>query len=40
MIVVKDLYKAFEEVPLLKGISTSFEKGITNLIIGRSGSGK
>ncbi len=40
MIVVKDLYKAFEEVPVLKGISTSFEKGITNLIIGRSGSGK
>lgn len=40
MIEVKDLYKAFDGSPVLKGISTVFEKGKTNLIIGQSGSGK
>ena len=40
MIKVANLQKSFEETPVLKGISTTFEKGITNLIIGRSGSGK
>jgi phospholipid/cholesterol/gamma-HCH transport system ATP-binding protein len=40
MIEVKDLYKAFDGTPVLKGISTVFEKGKTNLIIGQSGSGK
>ncbi len=40
MIEVKDLYKSFGEADILKGISTSFEKGKTNLIIGQSGSGK
>jgi phospholipid/cholesterol/gamma-HCH transport system ATP-binding protein len=40
MIVVQDLYKDFMGTPVLKGISTSFEKGITNMIIGQSGSGK
>ena len=40
MIKVANLHKSFEETPVLKGISTTFEKGITNLIIGRSGSGK
>jgi phospholipid/cholesterol/gamma-HCH transport system ATP-binding protein len=40
MIVVKDLYKSFGEAHILKGISTTFEKGKTNLIIGASGSGK
>ncbi len=40
MIEVNNLHKSFGEVEVLKGISTSFEKGKTNLIIGQSGSGK
>ncbi|GGK33447.1 phosphonate ABC transporter ATP-binding protein [Yeosuana aromativorans] len=40
MIEVKNLHKSFSGVEVLKGISTSFEKGKTNLIIGQSGSGK
>jgi len=40
MIEVTNLYKEFDEVPVLKGISTTFEKGKTNMIIGQSGSGK
>jgi phospholipid/cholesterol/gamma-HCH transport system ATP-binding protein len=40
MIEVKNLYKDFEDVKVLKDISTTFENGKTNLIIGRSGSGK
>ena len=40
MIEVKDLHKSFDDTPVLKGISTVFERGKTNLIIGQSGSGK
>ena len=40
MIEVNDLYKSFSGTPVLKGISTTFEKGKTNMIIGQSGSGK
>ncbi len=40
MIEVKDLYKSFNGVEVLKGINTFFKKGKTNLIIGQSGSGK
>jgi phospholipid/cholesterol/gamma-HCH transport system ATP-binding protein len=40
MIEVKQLHKSFGNTEVLKGISTSFEKGKTNLIIGQSGSGK
>ncbi|WOD42271.1 ABC transporter ATP-binding protein [Hwangdonia lutea] len=40
MIEVKNLHKSFGDVKVLKGISTTFEKGKTNLIIGQSGSGK
>jgi phospholipid/cholesterol/gamma-HCH transport system ATP-binding protein len=40
MIEVKDLHKGFDNSPVLKGISTSFDKGKTNMIIGQSGSGK
>ena len=40
MIEVKNLYKSFDDVEVLKDISTTFENGKTNLIIGRSGSGK
>jgi phospholipid/cholesterol/gamma-HCH transport system ATP-binding protein len=40
MIEVKNLNKSFEEIKVLKGISTTFDKGKTNLIIGQCGSGK
>lgn len=40
MIVVDNLHKSFGDTKVLKGISTTFEKGKTNLIIGQSGSGK
>ncbi|EDP97701.1 ATP-binding cassette domain-containing protein [Kordia algicida OT-1] len=40
MIEVKNIKKSFDGVEILKGISTTFEKGKTNLIIGQSGSGK
>ena len=40
MIEVKDLHKSFGEAHILKGITTTFDKGKTNLIIGQSGSGK
>lgn len=40
MIEVKDLQKSFGDTHILKGISTSFQTGKTNLIIGQSGSGK
>jgi len=40
MIEVKNLYKSFDEKSVLKGISVVFETGKTNMIIGRSGSGK
>ncbi len=40
MIEVKDLHKSFEDHHVLKGVSTTFEKGKTNLVIGQSGSGK
>ncbi len=40
MIEVKNIVKSFDGVQVLKGISTTFETGKTNLIIGQSGSGK
>ena len=40
IIEVKNITKSFEGRPVLKNISTVFEDGKTNLIIGRSGSGK
>ncbi|MFT7252263.1 MAG: phospholipid/cholesterol/gamma-HCH transport system ATP-binding protein [Flavobacterium sp.] len=40
MIEVKNIEKTFGDQKILKGISTSFEAGKTNLIIGQSGSGK
>lgn len=40
MIVVNDIHKSFGDAEILKGVSTTFEKGKTNLIIGQSGSGK
>ena len=40
MIKVKHLNKSFNGISVLKDISVTFEPGKTNLIIGRSGSGK
>ena len=40
MITITDIHKQFEEQEVLHGISATFEDGKTNLIIGRSGSGK
>lgn len=40
MIEIKNLHKSFDDKEVLKGITTRFESGKTNLIIGQSGSGK
>ena len=40
MITLKNISKSFDGTQVLKGISTVFEQGKANLIIGRSGSGK
>ncbi|AYN05303.1 ABC transporter ATP-binding protein [Flavobacterium sp. 140616W15] len=40
MIEVKNIEKSFGDSKVLKGVSTVFETGKTNLIIGQSGSGK
>ena len=40
MIEVRNIHKTFGDNHVLKGISTRFEPGKTNLIIGQSGSGK
>tara|TARA_Y100000741_G_scaffold100192_1_gene74369 strand:- start:144 stop:896 length:753 start_codon:yes stop_codon:yes gene_type:complete len=40
MIEIKELYKSFDGNPILNNISTKFDQGKTNLIIGQSGSGK
>lgn len=40
MIRIENIYKSFGDNEVLKGISTEFYRGQTNLIIGRSGAGK
>ena len=40
MIKVEEISKSFDGIEILKEISTVFDKGKTNLIIGQSGSGK
>lgn len=40
MIEIKNISKAFNDTPVITDISAKFEKGITNLIIGASGTGK
>ena len=40
MITVNNIEKSFGDQKVLKGVSTVFETGKTNLIIGQSGSGK
>jgi phospholipid/cholesterol/gamma-HCH transport system ATP-binding protein len=40
MIEVKDIHKSFGDQHILKGVSATFHKGDTSMIIGTSGSGK
>ncbi len=40
MIEIKNIYKSFDQKPVIRNISKVFNQGETNLIIGRSGSGK
>jgi len=40
LIHVENISKSFDGTPVLRGMSTVFDKGKTNLIIGQSGSGK
>jgi len=40
MIEVRNISKSFGDVKVLDNISVTFEKGMTNLVIGKSGSGK
>lgn len=40
MIQLINIHKSFEDKEVLKGINAEFREGITNLIIGQSGSGK
>ncbi len=40
MIEARNISKYFGETQVLSNISANFEPGITNLIIGQSGSGK
>lgn len=40
MIEVRNIYKSFNQNPVLEDVSAVFEQGKTNLVIGRSGSGK
>ena len=40
MIEITNIYKSFDDHQVLKGVSTTFEKGDTSMIIGASGSGK
>ena len=40
MIEITNIYKEFDDTPVLKGINATFENGQTSLVIGQSGSGK
>ena len=40
MIEIKNLHKSFDGTKVLNGISATFERGKTSLVIGQSGSGK
>ncbi len=40
MIRVEDVHKSFGDLEVIKGVSTEFYQGKTNLIIGKSGAGK
>jgi len=40
IIEIKDLYKNFDEMPVLKGVDLGIEQGKTYVVMGRSGCGK
>jgi phospholipid/cholesterol/gamma-HCH transport system ATP-binding protein len=40
LIEIRNIYKSFNEVSILKDVSFKFDTGKTNLVIGQSGSGK
>ena len=40
MITLKNIVKSFEDKVVLQDVSSMFQPGLTNLIIGQSGSGK
>ena len=40
LLEIKQLYKSYDDTPILKGINLSFEQGSVTSIIGPSGSGK
>ena len=40
MIEIKNIVKSFSGQQILKDLTYTYEKGITNLVIGQSGSGK
>ena len=40
MVEVKNLYKSFGDLQVLKDINYTFKEGLTTVIIGASGSGK
>ena len=40
MIRIENIRKSFDDTEVLKGVSTIFEQGKSNLIIGKSGAGK
>lgn len=40
MIEIQNIHKSFDDKTVLKGISATFERGKTNLMIGASGTGK
>ena len=40
MIEINNIAKSFDNHKIIEDISTTFDKGKTNLIIGQSGSGK
>ncbi|KAA3655964.1 MAG: ABC transporter ATP-binding protein [Calditrichaeota bacterium] len=40
MIQIQNVYKSFEEQPVLKGVTLDIQKGSSHVIIGRSGCGK
>jgi phospholipid/cholesterol/gamma-HCH transport system ATP-binding protein len=40
MIHIKNIYKGFSDKPVIEGVSSEFDTGKCNLIIGASGSGK
>jgi phospholipid/cholesterol/gamma-HCH transport system ATP-binding protein len=40
VIIIKDLYKSFDNLPVLKGVNLTVSKGENVVVLGKSGSGK